>query len=137
MVAWGSQRQGHAAAGKLLVGQIEKRPHPADAEVIDRLVDDLLDHDRREPCIQRTGQFLGKLFFPLAAQQRRQNRHVAGDGFELLAGLVHDLVKGKMVKALGKFRVGLVVVLHSSALLCLYGLRIVFLCTAYYKMGRG
>ena len=50
------EREGHAALRQNLVCAFQKRQHAADAEVVDSLIDDLLDHHGRHARIQRGGQ---------------------------------------------------------------------------------
>ena len=89
-----------------LVGCVQKRLDPADAQIVHCLINDLFGHNGGNPCVQGTGELQPEFIHALAAQQGGQNRHMAGHFVKLLPLFVGDFLESKLFKALGKFRIG-------------------------------
>ena len=99
------QGKGNPAAAEHVVGRVQEGQHPAIAQVIHRLIDALLHHDRRHTVFHRPGQNFLVGIHTAAADQSRQNGKIPGLPGKLLAVFVHDLVKGEMPESFRKFRV--------------------------------
>ena len=99
------QGKGNPAAAEHVVGRVQEGQHPAIAQVIHRLIDARLHHDRRHAVFHRPGQNFLVGIHTAAADQGRQNGKIPGLPGKLLAVFVHDLVKGEMLKSFRKFRV--------------------------------
>jgi SAM-dependent methyltransferase len=99
------QGKGNPAAAEHVVGRVQEGQHPAIAQVIHRLIDALLHHDRRHAVFHRPGQNFLVGIHTAAADRGRQNGKIPGLPGKLLAVFVHDLVKGEMLKSFRKFRV--------------------------------
>ena len=67
------QGKGNPAAAEHVVGRVQEGQHPAIAQVIHRLIDALLHHDRRHAVFHRPGQNFLVGIHTAAADQGRQN----------------------------------------------------------------
>ena len=103
-----------AARGEHVVRRRQERAHAPHSEVVDRLIDDLLHLDRRDALVQRARQRLAEFVDALTAEQRGEDRHVARARVERLPRLVDDLVAGKALISLHKFRIRLMQI-HSDS----------------------
>lgn len=93
-------------SSKTALAAFRKGEHSPVAEVIRCLIHALPDHDRRNAVFHGLGEQLTVGVRAAAADERREYGEIACLRGELLPLLVHDLVIGKMLKALRKFRIG-------------------------------